>query len=116
MKLVTLRRLTFVGILFGFLGMFSLAANAIVLVPGSVSGSRHENKEKVNQINRTEIFQKWEGKTLVTESGKYELSSSVKVYDYAHTRKGNQQYEHQPIVDLIYVNNELKRVVIRPCK
>jgi len=115
MRSMFFRRLVLTGAIFGFLA-FSLPAFAITGEPGTSPKLHHAKTKKVNQQIRSEIFSEWKGETLVTESGKYCISPSVKVYDYAHTRDGKQQYEHQPIVDLVYINHKLKRVIIRPCE
>lgn len=115
MRSMFFRYLILTGAIFGFLS-FSLPAKAIMVKPGTPAKLRHEKAKKVNRQIRSEIFSEWKGETLITESGKYCILPSVKVCDYAHTRNGKQQYKHQPIVDLVYVNHKLRRVIIRPCK
>jgi len=115
MRSMFFRRLVLIGAIFGFLGL-SLPVFAIMGEHGTSAKLHHEKTKKVNQKIKSEIFSEWKGETLVTESGEYCISPSVKVYDYAHTRDGKQQYKHQPIVDLVYINHKLKRVIIRPCE
>ena len=92
-----------------------MPSSAMMCVSRSGSKKSIGNHKDVDRKVKSEIFKEWDGNTLITETGKYNLSPSVKVYDYAKTRSG-EEYEHQPIVDFIYLNHELREVVIRPCK
>ena len=90
--------------------------DAITVKPGTFSKTNHRKVEKINYEVKSEIFKGWKGDILSTETGKYPLSASVKLYDFAHTKDGKREYKHQPIVDFVYINGKLKQVIIRPCK
>ena len=115
MKSIRFHRLVLCGVVIGFLG-FSLQAYPVMVKPGTFAGVHHKKTKRVDRHVKSEVFSEWKGETLVTDSGKYCISASVKIYDYAHTRDGKRQYKHQPIVDLVYINHKLSQVIIRPCK
>ena len=100
-----------ISILFFF---FPYSLQAIVLLNTKTKVKRKINKQRIQKRIEYAFFKKWDGNTLVTQSGhKYKITPSIKVDDHDMDTHGKTERLKRKI-KLIYINNILKKVVIHP--
>jgi len=83
--------------------------NAITVHQETESLSRTSNSHERRVVT---FFKGWDGKTLLTTSGKIDTEGIV-VYDLVGTKDNKKELKGHVFVELVYENNKLKKVIIR---